>query len=391
MIYIATGERHDDAQKFTPRETQSHPKNASLILNDFWAPNLNPDRGPAADLPDPARGGSLVAVPGPQPKTLEPHLSTLAPDDRERVARYVERASAPATLRAYRSDWSDFAAWCGVRGYRAMPATPDIVAGFVTDLAQGTAERPPLARATIGRKVAAIVFAHRAANVVPPTAQTGAIVLDRAMRTIRKDGADRPVARKRAADGDVLRDMLRGIDGDSLRPARDRALLAIGMGGAFRRSELAALDLADIAADPKGLKITIRKSKTDQEGRGHRIVIPNGQRIAPVALLEAWLAASEISDGPLFRKLTPQGRLTAKPMSAQGVAIVVKQRAHAAGYDAALFAGHSLRAGFLTAAGSQGASVFKMRDQSRHKSLEMLAEYVRDHDAFRDHAGDGFL
>ena len=118
---------------------------------------------------------------------------------------------------------------------------------------------------------------------------------------------------------------------------------------------------------------------------------PNGQRIAPVALLEAWLAQAEIGDGPLFRKLTPQGCLTAEPMSAQGVAIVVKQRAQGAGYDADLFAGHSLRAGFLTAAESRSASVFKMRDQNRYKSLEMVGEQVRDHDAFRDQAGDGFL
>ena len=172
---------------------------------------------------------------------------------------------------------------------------------------------------------------------------------------------------------------------------RDVAMLSCGFFGAFRRSELVSLNRGDFALDSKGWIITLRKSKTDQEGRGHRIVIPNGQRIAPVSLLDAWLELGAISDGFVFRKLTPQGRVTNKPMKAQGVAIVVKQRAQGAGYDPQDFSGHSLRAGFLTAAGSQGASVFKMREQSRHKSLEMLGEYVRDHDAFRDHAGDGFL
>ncbi len=93
----------------------------------------------------------------------------------------------------------------------------------------------------------------------------------------------------------------------------------------------------------------------------------------------------------MFRKLTPQGRLTAKAMSDQGVALVVKARAAAAGYDACGFSGHSLRAGFLTEAGRQGASPFKMKDHSRHKSLEMVSEYVRDQERFRDHAGDRFL
>ena len=344
-----------------------------------------------ATAQDLAPSPALVPLAGPLPLAMQPELPALAADDRERVASYIERASSPATVRAYRTDWADFAQWCLAHRYRAMPATPEIVAAFVTDLAAGTSARAALSRATIGRKLSAIVFAHRAADIIPPTAQSGAIVLERAMRTIRKDGADRPVVKKRAADGDVLRDMLRSIEGDTLRAVRDRALLAIGMSGAFRRSEIVALQLDDIHRDPKGLKITIRKSKTDQEGRGHRIVIPNGQRIAPVSLLDAWLELGAIIDGFVFRKLTPQGRVTNKPMKAQGVAIVVKQRAQGAGYEPQDFSGHSLRAGFLTAAGSQGASVFKMREQSRHKSLEMLGEYVRDHDAFRDHAGDGFL
>ena len=345
----------------------------------------------AGHVPDPVPGAALVTLGDAQPLALQPELPELSTSDRERVERYVARATSPATQRAYRTDWADFTRWCLAQPYRALPATPNVVAAYVTALAAGTPERAPLSRATLGRKLAAIVFAHRAASLVPPTAQSGAMVLEQAMRTIRKDGADRPVVKKRAADGDVLRDMLRSIEGDTLRAARDRALLAIGMSGAFRRSEIVALQLGDIKRDPKGLKITIRKSKTDQEGRGHRIVIPNGQRIAPVALLDAWLDLGAITEGYVFRKLTPQGRITDKPMQPQGVAVVVKQRAQGAGYDARDFSGHSLRAGFLTAAGSQGASVFKMREQSRHKSLEMLGEYVRDHDAFRDHAGDGFL
>ena len=316
----------------------------------------------------------------------QPLLAGLAVDDQERVARYMERASADATLRAYRSDWRIFESWCAAKVLRVLPASPATVAGFLTDLAdQGRA------RSTIGRRLAAIVFAHRAAGLVPPTDQAGSNVLERAMRGVRADKRDQPIAKKRAADGDILRDMLRAIEGDSIRSVRDRALLAVGMGGAFRRSELVAIRLSQVTEHAEGLAIHVPYAKSDQLGRGANVVIPDRRRIAPVALYRAWIAAAPILDGFLFRKLTPQGRLTEKPMSDKGVALVVKARAAAADYDPALFSGHSLRAGFLTEAGRQGANVFKMKDHSRHKSIEMVSEYVRDHEAFRDHAGDKFL
>lgn len=323
-----------------------------------------------------------------------PLLPDLDAGDQERVDRYVDRASAAATLRAYRSDWRMFVTWCETRHYQSLPATPKIVAAFLTELAEtGTARSAGkgLSKASVGRRLAAIVFAHRAADLTPPTAQVGAAELDRAMRGIRRDKRADPVAKKRAADGDVLRDVLRAIKGTALRDARDRALLAIGMGGAFRRSELVAIEVGHISRDARGLEILIPHAKTDQEGKSATVAIPIGLRIKPVALLDAWLEMAGIAEGPVFRKLTPQGRLTVKAMSNQGVALVVKARAAAAGYDPEFFSGHSLRAGFLTEAGRQGASPFKMKDHSRHKSLETVSGYVRDQERFKDHAGDKFL
>lgn len=333
------------------------------------------------------------------------YLPDLAPDDRERVDGYVARASAEATLRAYQSDWRLFCAWCAESGYRPLPATPAIVAAFLTLLAdtgfvpqksrRGRGGREPsakpLGRATIGRRLAAIVFAHRAAGVDPPTHQPDAARLDKAMRAIRRDKRDDPPGKKRPADGDVLRDMLRTIDGEDLRSYRDRALLAVGMAGAFRRSELVAITVGRVADDVRGLLVRVPTSKTDQEGRGHNVAIPDGRRLEPVRHYRAWLAKAAIDDGPVFRKLTPQGRLTGQAMSAQGVALVVKAAAQKAGYPPALFSGHSLRAGFLTEAGRQNANLFKMREHSRHASIDMVAEYVRDHERFREHAGEGFL
>lgn len=360
---------------------------------------------------DPSDLASIVAdalVVVDQVQSLEPYLPQLAPDDRERVDDYVRRASADATLRAYKSDWRLFCAWCQESGYRPLPATPATVAAFLTLLAErgfspqelrrtkrGTVlprkEPVPLGRATIGRRLAAIVFAHRAADVEPPTSQPDAARLERAMRGIRKDKRGELPGKKRPADGDVLRDMVRAIVGEDLRSYRDRALLAIGMAGAFRRSELVDITVGRVSEDSRGLLVRIAASKTDQEGKGHTVAIPDGRRLEPVRHYRAWLATAGITSGAVFRKLTPQGRLTDKPMSAQGVALVVKAAAVAAGYPPELFSGHSLRAGFLTEAGRQNANLFKMKEHSRHSSLEMVAEYVRDHERFREHAGESFL
>ena len=317
-----------------------------------------------------------------------PLIPLLLDEEIETARAYVAAARAPATRRAYESDWRIFLAWCGPRAINPLPVVPEAVAIFLSAEAQAGV-RP----STIGRRLAAIGYMHAQAGFDPPQQQAGAVAIRNAVAGIRRTHGITKV-QKRAADGDMLRDMLRACDSDgadSARTVRDRALLAIGMAAALRRSELVALKIDDVAVTPEGLMITVRKSKTDQEGEGAIIAIPEGRRIRPKALLLAWIARAGFDNGPVFRKLTPQGRITAKPMSDRGVALVVKARAAAAGYDPAQVSGHSLRAGFLTEAARQGATVFKMKEVSRHKSLEILSDYVRNHELFRDHAGERFL
>lgn len=261
---------------------------------------------------------------------VQPWLPDLSHDDQCRVDEFVTRASADTTLRAYRSDWRLFCAWCEIRGYQALPATPHVTAAFLTELAtigSSHSDGRPLAKASIGRRLAAIVFAHRAAQLEPPTTQVGAVTLEKVMRGIRNTKRGERPAKKRPADGDVLRDMVRAISGTSLQDYRDRALLSLGMMGAFRRSELVAIDTAHVSEDPRGLIIRIPVSKGDQEGRGQSVAILDGRRMEPVRHYRAWLEAAAISSGPLFRRLTPHGRLTAHAISPQTVALVVKARA----------------------------------------------------------------
>jgi integrase len=163
---------------------------------------------------------------------------------------------------------------------------------------------------------------------------------------------------KTPATADVLMQMVK-LCPDSLSRLRDRALLALGFAGAFRRSELVALEVADITEVTDGIRVRIRRSKTDQEGEGHEIAIPRGYRLRPVEAVQTWLAAAEISTGPIFRPVGKGDRVSAAPLSAFSAAEIVKHYATCAGLDPASFAGHSLRAGFLTSAAQHGASVFK--------------------------------
>jgi integrase len=196
--------------------------------------------------------------------------------------------------------------------------------------------------------------------------------------------------RKAPAVAEVLRDMARTAPA-GLKGLRDRALLLMGFGGALRRSELVALDVADLEETEDGLRVTIRRSKTDQEGHGVTIAIVRGGTCCPVKALKAWLDAAGITAGPVFRPVRKGGKVRDRRLTAKSVCDLVKAYADAVGLDAATFGAHSLRAGFLTSAARRGASVFKMRDVSRHKSMDVLQVYVRDADLFRDHAGAGLL
>ena len=151
------------------------------------------------------------------------------------------------------------------------------------------------------------------------------------------------------------------------------------------------LEIRDLIATPDGLRVIIRQSKGDQEGQGQEIAVPRGCRIEPVKAIERWLAAAKITEGPVFRRIVRGGHVQAAGLDGQTIAKIVKARAEAAGLDPALFAGHSLRRGFLSSAADAGASALKMQAQSRHKSLNMLLAYVERADKFREHAGSTFL
>jgi integrase len=239
---------------------------------------------------------------------------------------------------------------------------------------------------TIGRRVAAIRYAHKLAGLPLPTDD------ERVRATMRGIRRSLGTARAKKTPATVERIIaMAALPGGRLANFRDRALLLFGFASAMRRSELAALDVEDVEETPDGLRVTIRHSKTDQEGHGHVIAIPRGMIACPVTALRAWLEAAAITDGPVFRPIAKGERIQAARLTDRSIAAIVKAHAARVGLDPAAFAGHSLRSGFLTSAAARGASIFKMADQSRHKSMDTLRGYVRDAEIFKDHAGGGLL
>ena len=316
---------------------------------------------------------SLVrADAGALPATLGPEL--------EEAAGYARAEKSEATRRAYRSDFALFRSWCETKRVSALPAAPRTVAAFLA----GEVNRGTKA-STIGRRLAAIRYAHKIVGHEPPT---NVEVVKATLRGIRRT-AGSASSRKAPATADKIVAMV-GKAGDDVKGLRDRALLLLGFAGAFRRSELVALDVADLQFCDGGLRVVIRKSKTDQEGQGATIAIARGSIACPVEAVRAWIKTAGF-DGPLFRPVTKTGKISARRLSAKAVAELVKAYARRAGLRSADFSGHSLRSGFLTSAAAKGASIFKMMDVSRHKSIDTLRGYVRDAELFRNHAGDGLL
>src|SRR5438445_1800065 len=244
---------------------------------------------------------------------------------------------AASTRKAYGTDFRLFEAWCATRSVAALPAAPETVAAYLAANA-GTSKA-----STLGRRIAAIRYAHKLAAHPLPTDAEG---VKATMRGIRRTHGSARVRKAPALAGKVIG--MVATAPDKLAGLRDRALLLIGFGGALRRSELVALDVADIQETETGLLVTIRGSKTDQERAGATIAIARGDVACPAKALREWLEASGIEAGPIFRPIDKAGTVRASRLTDRSVANIVKAYAGRAGFDASTFSGHSLRAGFLT-------------------------------------------
>jgi site-specific recombinase XerD len=295
---------------------------------------------------------------------------------------YAERSRSANTRRSYAQNWAHFQVWCELRGATAMPAAVDALTLYIADLAGRTKPTGGFAYSvgTIQRRLVAIAQAHAAKEEASPTKSE---TVRRVWAGIRRTRGVVEV-QKAAIRTDHIR-LIADVLSDDIRGVRDRAMLLVGYAGAFRRSELVGLDLADVEFQAEGAVVTLRRSKTDQEGVGMRKVIPFGSNPAtcPVRSLTAWIAAAAVTEGALFLSVDRQGRLTRSRASDRAVARAVKRYAAAIGLDPTQFSGHSLRAGFVTEADANGARNSDLKKQTGHRSDRMLDRYKRDNDLWR--------
>jgi site-specific recombinase XerD len=290
---------------------------------------------------------------------------------------YATAARRPATLKAYESDWRHFDEWCERHGVPSMPAYPDVVAKYVTDLAS------TMKSSTITRRLASISIAHQAVGFPSPTH-------DIAVRTVARGVRRTLGTATREAAPLLIGDLRRVIAHlpDTLAGTRDRALLLVGWAGALRRSELVALDAEDLTTRDEGLVATIRRSKTDPEGAGRSVALPHGHdpHTCPVRALHGWQTAAGITSGPIFRPINRHGQVGPQRLTAQSVTDILRRAAHSANIEQSRLSGHSLRAGFATSAAAAGATERAIANQTGHRSMDVLRKYIRIGTIFTDNA-----
>jgi site-specific recombinase XerD len=340
--------------------------------------------------------GVIGTYPGTMGEMATRELTTLDLDDQaallgvpgvSAVTRgYLEAAQAPNTRRAYRADWAHFADWCAERAVDALPAAPETVADYVADSAAGGR-----AASTIRRRLAAVRSAHLTAGYA--VSPTSAALVGKALAGVRRTHGIAP-RQKAAITTAEMRAMVSTLDPTTPLGARDRAILLLGYATGMRRSELAALDVDDleVVADA-GLRIRMRRSKTDQEGLGRWVGVLRGRSAETCAVraVQAWLEQlGSPETGPLFLHVRRGGHVTADRVSAKVVAMVVQRTALAAGLDPSRLGGHSLRAGMVTTATRNRAPLARVMAQSGHVRLDTLMGYVREAELFDDNAS-GYL
>lgn len=295
----------------------------------------------------------------------------------KQVRDYIRASKAENTLRGYSADWRDFYGWSEAHGLSPLPAAPETVAAYIAECAEH------LKPGSIQRRLNAIAEAHKAAGLASPAS---AAIVRNTLKGIKQTIGTAPVQKAAVLTADI-RAMVDATD-SGLIGARDRALILLGFAGAFRRSELVNLNLADLDFSRDGLTVILRRSKTDQDGAGRKIGILYGANpeTCPVRTMQAWIEQATIAEGPVFRSINRHGHLGPGRLSGIDVARIIKKLADRAGLDAAKYAGHSLRAGHATSAAIGGASELSIMAQTGHRSVQGVRRYIRNGNLFRENS-----
>lgn len=342
--------------------------------------------------------------------TQETYVQTLGQlSDTARA--YHDASLSEATIRAYKTDIKIYETWCRLNGISPFPSSSSTIANFIAEQSKGILSRveyiessegekiqtlingSPIKFSSLTRRIAALRYVHEMMGIDPSPTEAKAV--KNVIKGIKRTTVSRP-DQKKALTLDLVEEMIDGIPTETLDQLRDRALLAIGFFTAMRRSELVAIDIEHIEqikdkGEVVAIKIHIPNSKTDQDGEGQAVFILAGQNTyCPIGLLTEWMNASQITYGPIFRRMHRHGKLGSERLSAQSVNLLIKKYCEPLGIDPKEFGGHSLRRGWITTASENDETLQNIMKQSRHACIESLKPYLEDREKLKDHASRGF-
>jgi site-specific recombinase XerD len=309
------------------------------------------------------------------------HPSTALEDLIKKANDLIRAAKAPATRKAYQSDFRIFESWCTNHRLASLPSAPETIALYIASCVVAR-----LAPATIARRLASISKAHQAAGFENSPASSKHFVVGEVLK-----GARRTLGiAQNCKDPLLLNDICRLLAAcpDNLLGLRDRALILIGFAGAFRRSELCSMAVSDLCFSDSGLVINVPRSKADQEQAGDKVAIPFGEHeeTCPIKALRQWLAAANVTHGAVFRGVDRHGYVAATGLHRDSIAAIFKTARVRAGINATNIAGHSVRAGMATQAALNGSSERAIAKTTRHRSRRVLRRYIRPGELFRENA-----
>jgi len=294
----------------------------------------------------------------------------------------LQSSKASNTIRAYKSDFKDFGLFCAQNGFNSLPSDPKIVSLYLTYLSTKEAKI-----STLKRRLVSIGVIHKLKGHYLDTKHPS--IIENIMGIKRRKGSiqngKKPLL---ISNLKLIIDVIDKQNKEEIKKLRDRTLILIGFSGGFRRNEIVALDYDDLDFVPEGLKISIRRSKTDQFGEGMIKALPyfDSSQYCPVVSLKDWITVSKINSGSLFRRFSKGSRLTENRLTDQTIALLIKEYLQLAGINNKNYSGHSLRSGFATSAAESGAEERSIMSMTGHKSTEMVRRYIKEANLFKNNA-----
>ena len=294
----------------------------------------------------------------------------------------LRNSKAINTVRAYKSDFNDFGLFCAKNGFKSLPSEPKIVSLYLTYLSTNNAKM-----STLKRRLVSIGVVHKLKGHYLDTKHPS--IIENIMGIKRRKGSSQ--SGKKPLLINNLKQIINVIDQqkkDEIKKTRDKSIILIGFSGGFRRNEIVSLDYDDLDFVQEGLKIKLKRSKTDQFGEGLLKGLPyfDNSQYCPVVTIKKWLNISNIRSGPLFRRFTKGLKLSENRLTDQTVALLIKEYLNLAGIDNRNYSGHSLRSGFATTAAESGAEERSIMAMTGHKSTEMVRRYIKDANLFKNNA-----